>query len=90
MLKNLEGKLRELGGVMSALAAEFRAESEAFAELDLFCAPAECGDVVHEASLKRRAKIAAEWGWDLLALERELAARVDRYWLYKNGLLSLM
>lgn len=79
---NLEGKQRELSGVMSALWATRDWEQMAEDEVEAFHAPLECLPRCYDAVLKDRIKIAAEWGWDLEALEHELSRRVSAKWLY--------
>jgi hypothetical protein len=86
---NMEGKLRDLSGVCSALWKTRNLESDIADDLAAFHAPSECDAMAFADIEKIRAKIAAQWGWDLVALENELLRRIDGRWMWMSGMGDL-
>ncbi len=87
---NLEGKLRDLSGVCSALWATRGEEMAIEEDLDCFHAPLECAMPMYRALGERRELIAISWGWTLDELAQELNRRVDKRWIYMSGFTFLL
>jgi hypothetical protein len=90
LAENMEGKLRDLSGVCSALWATRDLENETEYGLQAYHAPSECGAITYAGITHSREQIAAKWGWDLIALKQELLRRVDHRWLHFSGMLDLL
>lgn len=87
---NMEGKLRDLSGVCSALWHTREYEDHLYDDIQAFHAPSECMALGLCAIERKRIDIIHEWCWDPEALVNELRHRLSYRWLYFSGMLNLI